>query len=62
MWFCVCVYACVCVLVPRAAEEEEEEEGGAFLFDETGSVLELLSAALAVVQQVSVNTVELSMH
>ena len=60
MWICMCVSA------PGAAEEEEEEEeeeeGGAFLFDETGSVLELLRAALAVVQQAGINTVEQSVN
>jgi hypothetical protein len=41
---------CVCVCVPVAAKEEEEE-GGAFLFDDTVSLV-LLSVALAVIQYI----------
>jgi hypothetical protein len=39
--------SCICVCVPVAVAEEEE--GGAFLFDDTASVM-LLSVALAVIQ------------
>ena len=49
VYVCVCICVCVCVRVCTPVAAAEEEEGGAFLFDDTVSVV-LLSAALAVIQ------------